>query len=195
MHFSTFVLALLAPVTLVSAASTSAASKSVAATGSLTASASSASESASLSSLTPCVLGCLTPAAAQSECLTFTNVTCVCTNADFQYKATTCLQAECSASEMTAALAMQSAECGAESLSATGKPTDTAPFLPSNSAADISASAGASGGVSASGSAAASAAATSKDAKSGALTVVCPNAGLAIIAATFAAAIGGVFVL
>ncbi|KAJ7467659.1 hypothetical protein FB451DRAFT_1560789 [Mycena latifolia] len=90
--------------------------------------------------LSACATVCITDAAANSTCGNFGNLTCVCTNADFQQKAQTCLTAECQASEVGAALGLQQSQCGAESLSASTKPTATAPFLPSNSAADISGS-------------------------------------------------------
>ncbi|KAJ7053469.1 hypothetical protein C8F01DRAFT_1166470, partial [Mycena amicta] len=173
-------LALLAPVVVLAQSS---ASKSV----STTASAPDSSASASIAALTPCVLGCLTPAAADT-CLTFTNVTCVCTNADFQQKAASCLQAECNAEEMKAALGLQKAQCGAASLSATSTPTATTPFLPSNSAADISASGVASGSGSG-----ASAAATSPSA--GILAVATPGLGLASLLTVVAALLGGAAVL
>ncbi|KAF7341404.1 CFEM domain-containing protein [Mycena venus] len=93
--------------------------------------------------LTPCALNCLAAAASASECGTPTNLTCVCTNPDFQYKAASCLKAECRPAEGAAVLDMQASQC--YGLSATGAPTATAPFTPSNSAADISASVPASG--------------------------------------------------
>ncbi|KAF7302855.1 CFEM domain-containing protein [Mycena kentingensis (nom. inval.)] len=86
-----------------------------------------------LSALTPCVLGCITAAARATVCGTFTNVTCICTDADYQQKAASCLQVECKSDEFVAALALEQAQCG--DLSVTSVPTATAPFLPSNSAA------------------------------------------------------------
>ncbi|KAJ7467650.1 hypothetical protein FB451DRAFT_1401639 [Mycena latifolia] len=74
------------------------------------------------------------------------NLACLCTDADFQQKARTCLAAECQASEVGAALGLQAQQCGALSLSTTTTPTATAPFLPSNSAADMSVSPTASAG-------------------------------------------------
>ncbi|KAJ7467653.1 hypothetical protein FB451DRAFT_1401642 [Mycena latifolia] len=117
-----------------------------------------------LAALSPSAAVCITDAAANSTCANFGNLTCVCTNADFQQKAMTCLAAECQAAEAGAALGLQQSQCGAQSLSASTMlefmqaetapqgqsvfpvarsdaiPTATAPFLPSNSAADISGS-------------------------------------------------------
>ncbi|KAF7304106.1 CFEM domain-containing protein [Mycena indigotica] len=117
---------------------------SLSATKSNSAGAANPSASASLAALTPCVIGCLTAAAVDTPCSTFTNVTCACTNADFQFKATSCMQGECKAEELSAAVGIQQAQCSALSLSATAPPTATTPFLPSNSAADISVSGAAS---------------------------------------------------
>ncbi|KAJ7891919.1 hypothetical protein B0H14DRAFT_3126259 [Mycena olivaceomarginata] len=75
-------------------------------------------------------LGCLTAAANATECGSPANLTCACTNADFQFKSSSCLQAECLASELGAAVGLQQAQCGALSLSATAAPTATAPFTP-----------------------------------------------------------------
>jgi hypothetical protein len=44
---------------------------------------------------------------------TSANLTCACTNADFQFKSSSCLQAECLASELGAAVGLQQAQCGA----------------------------------------------------------------------------------
>ncbi|KAF7366138.1 CFEM domain-containing protein [Mycena venus] len=65
------------------------------------------------------------------------DINCVCTNADFQFKWISCVQAECQAAELDKVDQWLAEECGAQSLSITGKPTATTPFLPSNSNADI----------------------------------------------------------
>ncbi|KAJ6474416.1 hypothetical protein C8R47DRAFT_1324190 [Mycena vitilis] len=102
-----------------------------------------------IAALSPCALTCITAAASASDCQTPANVTCLCTNADFQQKSGSCLTLECQASEVGAAIGLQQSQCGAASLSVSGKPSATAPFTPSNSAADISGSAsGASGSAS-----------------------------------------------
>ncbi|KAF7303691.1 CFEM domain-containing protein [Mycena indigotica] len=103
------------------------------------------SGSADISALTPCIIGCLTAAGQATVCNTFTNVTCVCTNADFQQKSASCFQGECKAAELAPAMALQQSQCAAAGLSATARPTASAPFLPSNPAADISRSGSPSG--------------------------------------------------
>ncbi|KAJ7347447.1 hypothetical protein DFH08DRAFT_1080408 [Mycena albidolilacea] len=53
------------------------------------------------------VLGCLTAAANATEYGSPANVTCACTNADFQFNSTSYLQAECKAEELAAAVGLQ----------------------------------------------------------------------------------------
>ncbi|KAJ7775570.1 hypothetical protein B0H16DRAFT_1757105 [Mycena metata] len=110
--------------------------------------------------LSPCALGCIQAAAAASACgslrvppslpflfisTAITKAACVCTDANFQSQAGTSLQAECKPAEAQAALAANAANCGPLSLTPTASATVTAPFLPSNTAADISASGSGSG--------------------------------------------------
>ncbi|KAJ7336081.1 hypothetical protein DFH08DRAFT_813327 [Mycena albidolilacea] len=52
--------------------------------------------------LTPCVINCLAAAANATECGTLTNLTCACTNANFQFKAHSCLQAKCKPEDVAA---------------------------------------------------------------------------------------------
>ncbi|KAJ7802606.1 hypothetical protein B0H14DRAFT_3884487, partial [Mycena olivaceomarginata] len=78
-------------------------------------------------------------AANATECGVPTNLTCACTNADFQFKSSSCLQAECKPEDLVAALGLQQQQCAPLSLSATASPSATAPFTPSNAGADISA--------------------------------------------------------
>ncbi|WWC58988.1 uncharacterized protein I303_101534 [Kwoniella dejecticola CBS 10117] len=63
-----------------------------------------------------CVLTCSTQAAAAAGCSSYTDVTCVCTNADFQNAATSCLTANCTTADQTAALSLQSALCAGQSV-------------------------------------------------------------------------------
>ncbi|KAJ7806651.1 hypothetical protein B0H14DRAFT_3483933 [Mycena olivaceomarginata] len=140
----------------------------------------SAAQASATAVLTPCVLGCLTAAANATECGSPANLTCACTNADFQFKSSSCLQAECLASELGAAVGLQQAQCGALSLSATAAPTATAPFTPSNPAADIS------GAPSQSGSGSPSATPGS------ASSLFAPNGGKALVFAMSVAIMGGV---
>ncbi|KAJ6533065.1 hypothetical protein B0H19DRAFT_1272532 [Mycena capillaripes] len=160
---------------LVSAAlaqySTAASQSDASASASVASSAPAASANAAL---TPCALTCLLAAADATGCGT-TDVNCACTNADFQFRARSCLQAECQASELNGVLELQAQQCGAREwsffilghystalnrarlpfgrgslLSATAEPTATAPFTPSNSAADFSGSPSLTGSASAS---------------------------------------------
>ncbi|KAJ7687600.1 hypothetical protein B0H17DRAFT_682076 [Mycena rosella] len=121
-----------------SSKTTSAASKSASATGS--GSPANPSSSSGVPGLSACALGCITAAATNSSCGTFSNLACVCTDPNFQAEAGSCLLTECQPAEMQAALQLQQTECGAMSLTPTGSATATAPFQPSNSASDISAS-------------------------------------------------------
>ncbi|KAJ3842827.1 hypothetical protein F5878DRAFT_354065 [Lentinula raphanica] len=60
-----------------------------------------------------------------------TNLTCVCTSAQFQQDARSCLTAECSSPDLTTLEGLQAQECGAMQLSATRTPSDTATFTAS----------------------------------------------------------------
>ncbi|PPR06174.1 hypothetical protein CVT24_000702 [Panaeolus cyanescens] len=69
--------------------------------------------------VTPCVLACIQPAAQQNGC-TFTDAQCVCSSAQFQADATKCLTDNCTADDVSAALALQTAQCGAIGVSPSG---------------------------------------------------------------------------
>jgi len=71
-------------------------------------------------SLTPCIIGCSSAAAVQDGCVSYTNTTCVCTNPQFQADAGYCIQQHCTPAELQAAIALQSAECAAVTLTPTG---------------------------------------------------------------------------
>ncbi|KAJ7851483.1 hypothetical protein B0H13DRAFT_2360100 [Mycena leptocephala] len=88
--------------------------------------------------LSPCVTSCLSLVAASSLCNVPSNVTCVCTDADFLGNLASCLEGECQPSEMSLALGIQLQKCFGAHLSPSIPPTGTAPFLPSNSFADKS---------------------------------------------------------
>jgi len=77
--------------------------------------------------LSQCALACVSQAAVQDGCGSFTNTTCVCTNAQFQEDALTCLTDLCP-SDLASLQALQAQECEASGLSATGTPTNTEPF-------------------------------------------------------------------
>ncbi|KAK7045186.1 CFEM domain-containing protein [Favolaschia claudopus] len=127
-----------------SASRSSAISSGIAA-GSSILSGAAASASAALQ---PCALNCIVAAAGATECNVPTNFTCACTNADFQAMANSCLTLECKPDELGVAMGLQAQQCAALSLSATARPTATAPFTPSNPAMDISGSPSASNSAS-----------------------------------------------
>ncbi|KAJ3749648.1 hypothetical protein DFH05DRAFT_700658 [Lentinula detonsa] len=81
--------------------------------------------------LSQCATACVSQAAVKDGCVSFTNLTCVCTSAQFQQDALSCLTAECSSSDLTTLEGLQAQECGAMQLSATGTPSDTATFTAS----------------------------------------------------------------
>ncbi|KAJ7302827.1 hypothetical protein DFH08DRAFT_945516 [Mycena albidolilacea] len=132
--------------------------------------------------IAPCVLNCLAAAANATECGVPTNLTCACTNPDFQFKSRSCLQAECKPDDLVAALGLQQQQCAPLSLSATASPSATAPFTPSNAGADISAaptgsSAGSSGSPSST--------------PGSALSLFAPNGGKGLVFAVGVAVVGG----
>ncbi|KAG6835009.1 hypothetical protein H0H93_005652 [Arthromyces matolae] len=79
------------------------------------------SSSSAIASLTPCIIGCIQPAAEAVGC-SYTDPSCVCVSTDFQTAATACLQANCTAEEVQTAVGLQEAECA--TVSGTG--TDSA---------------------------------------------------------------------
>ncbi|KAF8231420.1 hypothetical protein L208DRAFT_1398868 [Tricholoma matsutake] len=84
------------------------------------------SSSADLSS---CLISCVSAAAANSPCTTFSNVTCVCTSAVFQQLSSQCLNQNCTQADATQAVALQKSQCGALSTgagSSTTAPASTA---------------------------------------------------------------------
>ncbi|KAJ7785587.1 hypothetical protein B0H14DRAFT_2958045, partial [Mycena olivaceomarginata] len=84
----------------------------------------SAAQASATAVVSPCVLNCLTAAANTTECGSPTNLTCSCTNTDFQSKAISCLQAECKPEELAAALGLQKQQCGS-SAGSSGSPSAT----------------------------------------------------------------------
>ncbi|KAJ7510551.1 hypothetical protein B0H11DRAFT_2269180 [Mycena galericulata] len=77
-----------------------------------TATATASSGSSNPGALSNCALACISTAAADSSCLVATNLTCVCTDANFQAMSASCLAAECQPAEVGPALALQEQECG-----------------------------------------------------------------------------------
>ncbi|KAF9067491.1 hypothetical protein BDP27DRAFT_1176252, partial [Rhodocollybia butyracea] len=66
--------------------------------------------------LSACATACLTQAAEQDGCGSFTNVTCACTNAQFQADVVSCISAECPISDLSDVEGLQTAECGSSRL-------------------------------------------------------------------------------
>ncbi|KAF8962174.1 hypothetical protein BDZ97DRAFT_1920646 [Flammula alnicola] len=60
----------------------------------------------------PCVLNCLTTAAAQTGCV-LTNTVCICSSTQFQSDSRDCLQANCTAEETQDAVSLQEQQCAA----------------------------------------------------------------------------------
>ncbi|KAF8550358.1 hypothetical protein OG21DRAFT_1499838 [Imleria badia] len=60
-----------------------------------------------------CIIECLNPAAVQYGCGTYSNLTCVCTSTAYEQAALSCLQANCTAADVTAAVQSQEEVCGA----------------------------------------------------------------------------------
>ncbi|KAF5381142.1 hypothetical protein D9757_009436 [Collybiopsis confluens] len=134
--------------------------------------------------LSPCATACVGQAATADGCTGITDINCVCTNAQFQQDALSCLTDECTPDDLSALVALQTAVCDGAGLSATGSATNTAPFsasdvssgtgtslsIPTSGAASSSASGSASGSASSSTSVSSSGSA----ATSGATTVSTP---------------------
>ncbi|KAJ3796274.1 hypothetical protein GGU11DRAFT_152207 [Lentinula aff. detonsa] len=76
----------------------------------------------SIDGLSSCSLACITQAASAAGCSSTTDLDCLCTNAQFQEDSLECLTNQCP-SDLETALALQTAECGALGLSATGTAT------------------------------------------------------------------------
>nr|GAT52010.1 predicted protein [Mycena chlorophos] len=189
MHFT--VATILAVATSAFAAAASGSS------GSQSGSAASASGTAGAGSISPCTLACISDAAANGACGSIANVTCLCTDAEFQFQSVSCMQLECQASEIQPALALQASQCGTTA-SATATPSNTQPFTPVNSAADINSSGAASGGKSSagatSGSASGSGPATSNTATTGAAVRVSALPGLGLAVTVVGALLGAAVV-
>jgi len=71
--------------------------------------------------ISPCVLGCVGPAATDNGCSSFADTACVCASQKFQADALACLTSKCTPAEQQGALALQSAACG--NVNATGSAT------------------------------------------------------------------------
>ncbi|KAF7359873.1 CFEM domain-containing protein [Mycena venus] len=80
-------------------------------------SAASAAQASVTASLSPCAATCIAAAVNATDCKAISNVTCVCTDPNFQSMATSCLKAECQPSEVGAAQGLQQQQCGARECS------------------------------------------------------------------------------
>ncbi|KAI0762955.1 hypothetical protein C8Q74DRAFT_189878 [Fomes fomentarius] len=63
--------------------------------------------------ITQCILGCISQASSANGCSGITDVTCLCTNQQFQQTATSCLESSCSQQEIQAAQQLQQQQCAA----------------------------------------------------------------------------------
>ncbi|KAJ7176244.1 hypothetical protein C8R43DRAFT_943037 [Mycena crocata] len=89
-------------------------------------------------SLTQCGINCINNAAAQSPCGSQGNLTCLCTDLNFQAMAASCL-AKCQPDQTDVGIALQKQKCGSLSLFASAGPTATAtlPFTPSSDTGSV----------------------------------------------------------
>ncbi|KAI0742004.1 hypothetical protein C8Q80DRAFT_1274334 [Daedaleopsis nitida] len=71
--------------------------------------------------ISACIVTCITEAATANGCTGLTDVTCFCTNTQFQSQTLACLQKSCTADDLTTVAALQKAQCG----SASGNSTTT----------------------------------------------------------------------
>ncbi|KXN84310.1 hypothetical protein AN958_12774 [Leucoagaricus sp. SymC.cos] len=130
---STSKLALLAFVAVAAAQSSSpSTSRSATAPGSATPSGSAPPVPSGLG-ITPCILNCTTSAASQAGCSSFADLPCVCTSTQFQNTAMSCLQANCTSSDVTTALGLQQQECGAITSGGSGSASHSASVTGSQS--------------------------------------------------------------
>ncbi|KAH9964785.1 hypothetical protein BGW80DRAFT_1147773, partial [Lactifluus volemus] len=67
--------------------------------------------------LNPCILNCLTSAATGTPCTTIQDTGCVCTNADFQNAAVSCLEIQCTTQDLQTAFQFQQSMCGSTTTS------------------------------------------------------------------------------
>ncbi|KIY45473.1 hypothetical protein FISHEDRAFT_61188 [Fistulina hepatica ATCC 64428] len=78
------------------------------------------------SGIDTCVIDCAESAVADSDCTSFTDLSCVCTSTAYQEAVEECLKANCTAADYQTALELQAEECGAyTTTSATSTSTST----------------------------------------------------------------------
>ncbi|KAF9521794.1 hypothetical protein CPB83DRAFT_865240 [Crepidotus variabilis] len=72
--------------------------------------------------VSPCILGCVLPAAAQNGCTSVLDTACICGSAQFQADAAQCLATNCP-NDVDSALQLQKAQCASASVTPTGSAT------------------------------------------------------------------------
>ncbi|EIW80159.1 hypothetical protein CONPUDRAFT_137497 [Coniophora puteana RWD-64-598 SS2] len=91
-------------------------SSSASGSGSATGSSAAPTSTAGIDS---CILQCVTQAASAGGCSSVTDLSCVCMSTQFQGAALSCLQANCTSSDVSAATQLQQQECAGFSLALT----------------------------------------------------------------------------
>ncbi|KAI0821265.1 hypothetical protein BC629DRAFT_1587558 [Irpex lacteus] len=92
------------------------------------------------SGLSTCLITCVTTAASDAGCSSFTDLQCVCTNPTFLSSATSCLQSSCTSADQQAALQLQSTECAGIAASSGASGSSAAASTPAPSASLTTAS-------------------------------------------------------
>ncbi|KAL7417663.1 hypothetical protein BDY24DRAFT_375654 [Mrakia frigida] len=64
-----------------------------------------------ISSISPCIISCSTIGAAAGGCSSFSDYACICTSTVAQEAVSACLQANCTAEDVTASFALQNVTC------------------------------------------------------------------------------------
>ncbi|THH09775.1 hypothetical protein EW145_g1782 [Phellinidium pouzarii] len=97
----------------------------------------------STAGIDPCLITCVTGAITTAGCSSLEDLTCICTSTSFQSDALSCLQSNCPASDLAAAQALQSEECGTASSasgSASASPASTTSSAALSGSSSISSS-------------------------------------------------------
>ncbi|KAI0737218.1 hypothetical protein C8Q80DRAFT_1301062 [Daedaleopsis nitida] len=136
-----------------------------------------------IAGISPCILQCITQAATGTGCSGLTDVTCFCTNTQFQQASAACLQQSCTAADLQTVMALQQSECanvsasGSGSASApSGSATAPATSASASGAAPTSSASGASGVSGASGASTTAPAASTSGAAAGSTDTTAPAA-------------------
>ncbi|KAH6912400.1 hypothetical protein BKA70DRAFT_1398301 [Coprinopsis sp. MPI-PUGE-AT-0042] len=91
--------------------------------------------------ISQCIIACSTASAAANNCASFADLPCVCGSAQFQADANLCIETNCGAEQLAAAIAISEEQCGNLNIT----PSGTAGPAQTLSIPLISASGGASG--------------------------------------------------